>query len=410
MMRRFLLAGCLLAAAQPVAAQNPTPDQVKSLLVARPDLAQRVRDWIGNSGLNASQVRSRLVAAGYPETLFDAYFGQVEGAPAPPSERVLQAVRALGLAGPDDMQALMADSVTGTPGERRTDLPEREGPRPNIFGLDVFRRVTSQFQPAASGPVDPSYRLGPGDLLVVVLSGDVEAAYSLDVNREGFIVLPQVGQIYVAGLTMSGLETTLFTRLGRVYSGIRRGAGATTQFQASVARLRTNQVFVIGDVDRPGSYQVSSAGTALTALYLAGGPTATGSFRRIEIRRGGKLVDSLDLYDYLLRGDNAHDRRLETGDVVFVPVRKLPVEIIGAVARPAIYELRSGETLRDLVGAAGGFEAMALRRRVQIDRILSPEAREPGGRDRVVLDITEDQLSGERAPAVTLAAGDRVRV
>ena len=410
MMRRFLLAGCLLAAAQPVAAQNPTPDQVKSLLVARPDLAQRVRAWIGNSGLNASQVRSRLVAAGYPETLFDAYFGQVEGAPAPPSERVLQAVRALGLAGPDDMQALMADSVTGTPGERRTDLPEREGPRPNIFGLDVFRRVTSQFQPAASGPVDPSYRLGPGDLLVVVLSGDVEAAYSLDVNREGFIVLPQVGQIYVAGLTMSGLETTLFTRLGRVYSGIRRGAGATTQFQASVARLRTNQVFVIGDVDRPGSYQVSSAGTALTALYLAGGPTATGSFRRIEIRRGGKLVDSLDLYDYLLRGDNAHDRRLETGDVVFVPVRKLPVEIIGAVARPAIYELRSGETLRDLVGAAGGFEAMALRRRVQIDRILSPEAREPGGRDRVVLDITEDQLSGERAPAVTLAAGDRVRV
>lgn len=411
MIRRFLFAASLLLAARPALAQNPTSDQVKSLLVSRPDLAQRVRDWIGNSGLTASQVRARLVAAGYPETLFDSYFGQVEGLTPPPSERILQAVRALGLAAPDDVQALLADSVTGTPGSRRTDLSDHPGPpRPNIFGLDVFGRVTSQFQPANSGPVDPSYRLGPGDLLVIVLSGDVEAAYSLEVNREGFIVVPQVGQIYVAGLTMTSLETTLYTRLGRVYSGVRKGPGATTQFQASVARLRTNQVFVIGDVERPGSYQVSSAGTALTALYLAGGPTPQGSFRRIEIRRGGKLVDSLDLYDYLLRGDNTHDRRLESGDVVFVPVRKLPVEVTGAVARPAIYELKPAETLRDLVQAAGGFEATALRRRIQIDRVLPPEARGTGGRDRVVLDITEDQLTGEQAPAVTLAAGDRVRV
>ncbi len=408
-MRRVFF-GLLVVALLPTTtiAQNPTPDQARALL-QRPDLSRRVKDLVGGSGLSPAQIRARLAAAGYPESLLDSYLDNAENLPAAPSDGVLRAVRALGLAGPDDLGGTGTDSVPGIPGDLRRDLGGPADP-PNIFGLDVFRRVTSQFQPQTNGPVDPSYRLGPGDLLVLVLTGDVEAAYTLDVTREGFIVVPQVGQLFVAGLTMTGLDNLLYSRLGRVYSGVRRGPGATTKFQASVARLRTNQIFVIGDVARPGSYQVSSAGTALTALYLAGGPTPTGSFRQIQIRRGGAVVDSLDLYDYLLRGDNSHDRRLESGDVVFVPVRRIPVEIIGAVARPAIYELKPGETLSDLVQASGGFEATALRRRIQIDRILPPAARQPGGRDRVVLEITEDQLATALPPAVALAAGDRIEV
>ncbi len=111
----------------------------------------------------------------------------------------------------------------------------------------------------------------------------------------------------------------------------------------------------------------------------------------MEVRRGGKLVDSLDLYDYLLRGINTHDIRLETGDVVFVPVRQVRVKIAGKVIRPAIYELRAGETLRDLIQTAGGFDATAVRRRVQIDRILPPAIRQPG-RDRVVIDLASEQF------------------
>ncbi|MEO8448672.1 MAG: SLBB domain-containing protein [Gemmatimonadota bacterium] len=279
-----------------------------------------------------------------------------------------------------------------------------------MFGLEVFRRVGTQFQPAVAGPVDPSYRLGPGDMLVLILTGDVELAHSLEVTREGFIVIPQVGQVYVSGLNMAQLDNLLYQRLGRVYSGVRRGDGATTRFQASVARLRTNQVFVIGDVVKPGSYQVSSAGTVLTALYQAGGPRETGSFRRVEIRRGGKLVDSLDVYDYLLRGNNSHDIRLETGDVVFVPVHGIQAAISGAITRPAIYELKSGETLRALIAMAGGFEAFALRRRVQIDRIVPPAQRQESGRDRMVLDVAENQFTDELGPPVPIAAGDRVKV
>lgn len=401
----FLATGMLTAAH--LSAQTPPPAEARALLQSRPDLSARLRTWLGSSGLSTDQVRARLRAAGYPDNLLDDYLSG-DGAP-PPNDRVLQAVRTLGLAPEDELTAPAADTVIGRPGGPRTDLPGQPA-GPEIFGLDVFRRVTTQFQPAASGPVDPSYRLGPGDQLVLVLSGDVEAAYSLDVTREGFVVIPQVGQLFVSGLTMDALNGLLTTRLGRVYSGIRRGGGGTTTFQVSVTRLRTNQIFVVGDVAQPGSYQVSSAGTALTALYLAGGPTPTGSFRRIEIRRGGRVVDTLDLYDYLLRGDNRHDRRLETGDVVFVPVRAVPVTVTGAVNRPAIYEMTGAETLADLVEAAGGFEAGALRRRIQIDRILPPAQRGQDGRDRVVLEITPDQLTADRAPAVALAPGDEVTV
>ena len=156
--------------------------------------------------------------------------------------------------------------------------------------------------------------------------------------------------------------------------------------------------------------QVSSAGTALTALYAAGGPSDNGSLRRVEIRRGGRTVDTLDVYDYLLRGDASHDPRLQSGDVVFVPVHGAQVAVAGEVVRPAIYELRPGETLRDLLRSAGGFTARAARRRVQIERILPPTQRGEGGRDRVVIDVSSDDLGSDFGPALPLEAGDVVRV
>jgi polysaccharide biosynthesis/export protein len=411
-MRRFCVLASLLAALPAVGrAQQPTPDQARALLQSRPDLGARIRSYLANSGLTPDQVRARLNAAGYPAGLLDAYLGSssAAGTGAQVDGQVLDALRALGFQSEEDRPLMAADSVAGRPGSQRRDLPTTSDSVP-IFGLDVFHRVSTQFQPVVTGPVDPSYRLGPGDVLVLILTGDVELAHTLEVTREGFVVIPQVGQIYVSGLTLASLDNLLYTRLGRVYSGVRRGAGASTRFQVTVARLRTNQVFVIGDVARPGSYQVSSAGTVLTALYLAGGPTEKGSFRRVEIRRGGALVDSLDVYDYLLRGNAAHDVRLESGDVIFVPVHGPRVEVAGAVVRPAYYELARGETLRDLIAAAGGFDPAALRRRIQIERILPPAQRGTGGRDRVLIDLAESELGDSLAPGFPLVGGDRVKV
>ena len=417
---RLLPLGLTLAflSARPLAAQVPTgglptPSQAQQLLQTRPDLVRQLRERIGTSGLTPEQIRARLRAAGYPEDLLDPYLAGADTTrKLTPGTDILEATRVLGLVSAEDAESLLVltDSAIRVADSLRADSLSDTTSTLQVFGLKLFHRSLTVFSPEVSGPVDANYRLGPGDGLVLILTGDVELAHELVVTREGFIAIPQVGQLYVSNLTLGQLEDLLYTRLGRVYSGVRRGAGATTRFNVTVARLRTVQVYVTGDVARPGSYQVSAAGTALSALYAAGGPTENGSFRHVEIRRGGRLLDSLDLYDYLLRGDNSRDARLENGDVLFVPVRGTQVKVTGAIIRPAIYELRPTESLRDLLQAAGGFEATALRRRVQVDRILPPAQRAPGGRDRVVLEIGADQFEDGRGPAFAMAPGDSVTV
>ncbi len=417
-----VLAALLLSGTAALVAQVPTlppgqvmpsPAQAQELLKTRPDLVAQLRQRLGTSGLSKDQVRARLRAAGYPETMLDPY---LEGADTTvkirPGTDILDAVRVLGIVGGEDADSLLAltDSARHVADSLRADSLSDSTKTLKVFGLAIFKKTNSLFAPSLAGPVDANYRLGAGDGLVLILTGDVEAAHELTVTREGFIAIPQVGQLYVANLTLAQLEDLLYTRLGRAYSGIRRGSGATTRFTVTVSKLRTVQIFVTGDVARPGSFQISAAGTAMTALYAAGGPTENGSFRRIEIRRAGKLVDTLDVYDYLLRGDNSHDARLENGDVVFVPVRGTQVKVAGKVIRPAIYELRESETLRDLITAAGGFDATALRRRVQIDRILPPAQRQAGGRDRVVIDLASDQFIDGNGPGFAMAAGDSLTV
>ncbi|HSM16389.1 MAG TPA: SLBB domain-containing protein [Gemmatimonadales bacterium] len=397
----------------PVVAQQPTPAQAEQLLQQRPELVLELRRRMAASGLTPAQIRSRLEAEGYPPTLLDAYMvgADTVGVPAP-SNTILDVVGLLGIAEPADIDSLrvLTDSAQLVADSLRADSLAHAPEELQIFGLDVFRRSGTEFDPILAGPVDENYRLGAGDVLVLILTGDVELAHSLEVTREGFVVIPQVGQVYVANLTMGELEDQLYARLGRVYSGVRRGRGATTQFQVTVAKIRTIQVFVVGEVARPGSYQMAGTGTVLTALYAAGGPTENGSFRNIEVRRGGNLASTLDGYAYLLRGITTHDIRLESGDVVFVPPRAMPVTVTGKVVRPAIYEFRQGETLRDAIAAAGGFTFDASVRSVQIHRTLPPAARGPAGAERTVIDVPSDQVARDTSQSFALAPGDSVVV
>jgi protein involved in polysaccharide export with SLBB domain len=380
-------------------AQQPSPAQVQQAL-QQPALGEAVRQRISASGLTADQIRARLRASGYPATLLDAYIGEgMQGqAIAAPGLHELAAIQALGLP-PVEQPFLAVD--TGFIRARGGDKPSR------VFGVDVFRRSTTQFLPLLAGPVPPDYRLGAGDQLVLILTGDVELTYALPVTREGFILIPQVGQVFVSSLTLDQLRRVLYDRLGRVYSGVRRG-NATTRFDVTVSNVRANQVYVVGEVSQPGAYQVSSLGTALTALYAAGGVTERGNLRAVEVRRGGKPAATLDLYGYLLQGDTRADVRLETGDVVFVPVHGLRAELTGAVTRPAIYELRAGETLEDLVAAAGGFRPDAALTRIAVHRVTPAPQRGPGAFARQVVDVEMD-VPGS-IPAVALQDGDSVVV
>lgn len=445
----LLIAG-LAALAAPLAAQNPTPAQAQQMLQNNPALLQQLRQRIMTSGLTPDQVRARLRAEGYPESLLDAYLPGATGVPdsTASSDDVFKAIAQLGIADTTEVDLLrcgintdtlavpdtLPNGLVDTTANKRRLAQQRQGLRAQclaqrdslargitkakmdvdsgfvIFGLDFFRNATSQFDANLSGPVDANYRINPGDRLVLVLTGDVEQSYTLDVTREGFIVIPQVGQVWVNNLTMGELENVLYSRLGRVYSGVRRGAGATTHFYITPAKLGSNQIFVTGDVLRPGSYRISSAGTALTALYAARGPSDNGSLRSVLVRRGGTAVDTLDVYDYLLNGNTAHDVRLNNSDLVFVPIHGPRVRVVGEVARPATYEVRPAETLADALRFAGGFTATAARRRVQIERIVPPAQRVAGGRDRTVTEIVSDQFVSGIGPSVPLADGDVIRV
>jgi polysaccharide export outer membrane protein len=410
---RLVIAALVVHALAPASkAQAPTPQQTQAVLQARPELVAQLRQRIITSGMTADQVRARLRAEGYPENLLDPYLPGTTTAAVTVGEDVLTAMVRLGIADAEEIAGLRRGPAPEAPrAPTPSDEPDaKPGDETRIFGLDVFGRNTSQFDPNTTGPVDANYRLGPGDRLVLVLTGQIEASYTLDVTREGFVVIPQVGQVDVANLTLGELEAVLFTRLRRVYSELGRGPAALTRFSVSPARLRSNQVYVIGDVTAPASYRISGAGTVLTALYAAGGPTAAGSLRRVEVRRSGRVVTVLDVYDYLLRGDASRDSRLENGDVVFVPVHGPRVQVGGEVLRPATYELEAGETLADVIRAAGGFRATANRRRVQIERVVPPSERSETGRDRIVIDVTSDNLANGAGPAFALENGDVVRV
>ena len=402
----------------------PSPQQAEAMLRARPELAAQLRQRLQASGLSPAQVRTRLRAAGYPESLLDQVMGAAstdEVSRAGP-DSLIGAMRALGVVDSTDATVLRRMTLSAASGAsaRAADRDVAGAVEPRIsaetaynregttlFGLDLFSQSTTLFDANAAGPVDASYRLGPGDQLVLILTGDVEQAYTLDVTREGFVVVPVVGQVAVASLSLGDLESVLRKRLAKVYSGI----GSTTRFSLSVAHLRSNQVFVVGDVKQPGSYRISSAGTALSALYAAGGPTERGSLRSIEIRRRGAPEQKFDVYNYLIRGDASGDARLENGDVLFVPTHGARVRVRGGVLRPATYELRAGETLDDLVKAAGGFTDDASRRTLRIERIVPPAQRTAEGSDRIALDIGFSADGNGRALAsVRLEAGDVVSV
>src|SRR6266446_2081400 len=378
------------------AAQQPSAGQVQQALQQQPGLADMVRGRIAQSGLTPDQIRARLSASGYPATLLDSYLS-TSSAPGglAPTAQELAALQALGLPTPGS-QLLPYD--TGLVRSARTAPSE-------VFGVDVFQRTTTQFLPLLSGPVPPDYKLGPGDNLVLILTGDVELTYSLPVTREGFVLIPQVGQLFVSNLTLDQLRDLLYTRLGRVYSGVRRSASATTRFDVSVANVRANQAYVVGEVAQPGAYQISSLGTVLTALYAAGGVTERANLRTVEVRRLGKSIATLDLYDYLLRGDTRNDIRLETGDVVFVGVHGTRVKVTGAVRRPATYELKPAETLANLLAAAGGFKPDASLRRVVIERILPGAERGAEATARARVEVPLGSLphhaGGTREPGAT---------
>jgi polysaccharide biosynthesis/export protein len=231
----------------------------------------------------------------------------------------------------------------------------------DIFGHSLFRSVPSTFAPLDRVPVTPDYIIGPGDELLVRVWGQVDVNYHAVVDRNGSIYIPKVGAISVAGTRYDQLHDLLQSAIARVFKNF--------ELNVTMGQLRSIQVFVVGQVRRPGTYTVSSLSTLVDALFASGGPSKRGSMRQITLKRQGREVTRFDLYDLLDNGDKSKDAQLLPGDVIYVPPVGPLVAVAGSVNIPDIYELKPHDTLGDLVNYAGGLTTTAGGNRVIIEGI-----------------------------------------
>ncbi len=238
--------------------------------------------------------------------------------------------------------------------------------------------------------VPPDYIVSPGDELQLLLWGSVDADLRLTVDRTGRISVPRVGVVMVAGVRYADLQDVIGKRVSQVFRNY--------QLSVSLGRLRNVRVFLTGYVKHPGSYSVSALSTMVAAVMRAGGPASAGSFRNIQLRRAGSPTTDIDLYDLMLRGDKAADRMVQSDDIIYVGPVGPQVGLIGSVNKPAIFEIKPGEKLADVLAMAGGFTSIADKSRLAIERLD----------DRQTTRVT--QLSWPQDASQTPQNGDVLRV
>jgi len=387
-------AAVFLLSAAPCRVSAQTASDVERRLAQTGRTPEQVREEIRARKLTPDQIRDALREAGYDPGALNAYL---------PGDTTGAAARAPGAAVNPPSGALTTEPLPPTAGpnaprepsaaEMRSEfalevgkrMPDAAGVRP--FGYEIFSYSPTTFEPLAAGPVDPDYPIGPGDEVIITLWGDNEFTHAAIVNREATITVPDIGQVVLNGLTLAQAKRAITDRLASVYSGI-RARRPTTFVDVTLGKLRTIQVFILGDVVQPGGYTISSVSTVLNALYSAGGPTPRGSMRDVRIIRHNEVHRVVDLYGYILTGSKAEEVRLQSGDVLFVPPVGKTVAVVGEVRRPAIYELAEGERFQALLRLAGGVKSTALLSRALVDRVVPFAHRDSlAGQDRVVLDL-----------------------
>jgi polysaccharide export outer membrane protein len=260
------------------------------------------------------------------------------------------------------------------------------------FGYDVFANAPSTFSPTSDIAIPENYILGLGDRISIQVFGKENMELELDVNREGDIVFPSHGPFSVAGLSFGEMKKLLVTKIKEKIIGVDVVIG--------MASLRSMRVFVLGDAYKPGPYTLSSLSSITHALFAAGGISNIGSLRNIQLKRSGKLVTKLDLYDLLIHGNSANDLMLQSGDVVFIPTVEKRVMVKGLVRRPATYELIEGETFKDVLNMAGGALPSAYLKYTELSRYS-----ENSYRRGISLDLTDKKIANQK-----VSSGDEINI
>ena len=300
----------------------------------------------------------------------------VEGdqAPAAAPERTSSGMNASGASTDSSISgALREESQPSSrpapqrPTEFQRLIEATTGQQVPIYGAALFAGVPSTFAPVENIPVTPDYVIGPGDQIRLQIYGQVNQQGSYLVDRNGQISIPQLGSVQVAGVPYADLSNFLRSQLARVYRNF--------DLNVNLGQLRSIQVFVVGQARRPGSYTISSLSTLLNALFASGGPSAQGSLRDIQVRRGAETIVHFDLYDLLLKGDKSKDVRLLPGDVLFIPPVGPQVALLGSVNNSAVYELRGETQVQQLLQLTGGVSSVAAGTKIRLERVDRHEMR-----------------------------------
>ena len=254
--------------------------------------------------------------------------------------------------------------------------------RSKIFGADLFRNSNLTFEPNLNMATPKNYVIGPNDEILIDIYGNSEASYNLKVSPEGNINVEYVGVIPVSGLTIEAATSRIRNRMASVYPGLRSG---NTNLNIAIGNIRSIKVILTGELQKPGTYTLPSLANVFNALYSSGGPTEKGSFRAIELIRGGKVIAVLDIYDFLMKGEMANNLRLQDQDIIRIPVYKSRIEIVGEVKRPGIFELLNEESFSDLLRFSGDFTENAFKARVKVLKNTDTE--------RKIADISSDQFA-----------------
>ncbi|MHA2826692.1 SLBB domain-containing protein [Vibrio harveyi] len=264
-------------------------------------------------------------------------------------------------------QVIEQRPVASSANEVKVNDAEKDEQGLKRFGLDLFAGSPTTFAPISDVPVPADYTVGAGDEIVIQLFGKENATHRLRVNRAGVINFPSLGPVQVAGMTFSDVRDSLNQRVKEQMIGVRS--------DISLGQMRTMQVFVMGDAYKPGAYTVSALTTISQAIYYSGGFSESGALRNVQLKRNGQVIRKLDMYDLLLKGDARNDIRLLPGDVVFIGALGNTISIDGEVNRPAIYEIKPGETYKQAIQMAGGFSANAYSDQIEVKRYAAKGAR-----------------------------------
>ncbi len=327
--------------------QNMSDSQIASIV-------QKVK----SSGLSMDQAISLAKAKGATQTQINQLMSRVQQMNPGAEGTTVSSVPTTGSITP--MVYSSKASVKATPTARR------------VFGYQLFNNKKLSFDPSVNLPTPKNYVLGTGDQLFINVWGASQQTYQVQVDKTGAIYIPSLGPIYVSGINFDAASRKIKKRLSEIYSGLIK-AKPDTWAMVSLSMLRAIKVNIIGAANAPGTYNLPATATVFNALYLSGGPNGNGSFRNIKLIRNNKVIKTIDVYDFLITGNTSGNAQLRDQDVIFIPTYKERVRTTGNFKRDMYFELKKGETLKDLIRYAGGFTDAAYKASVSVNRLTDKQ-------------------------------------